>query len=204
MAPEAMADDQWITILKAIHGPLLDRLEGGEESVRGGEVHGAWLANAHATLDRAVWAAYGWDDPDPATVDEAIGDRMAHVDSRGIAIRAVCFGDASRVDGPGTTVNAVCRRIADVCGSVAAIPGGNRGATTGRAGITSVAGGLGRAGGPVPPVWALLPSPLAVAVPPSRASATARRPVALAYDVPSVLHRALPFWTMTVPLRDSQ
>ena len=30
----------------------------------------AWLQNAHATLDRAVWAAYGWDDPDPTTVDE--------------------------------------------------------------------------------------------------------------------------------------
>ena len=25
-----------------------------------------WLANLHAALDRAVWAAYGWDDPDPA------------------------------------------------------------------------------------------------------------------------------------------
>ena len=24
-----------------------------------------WLANAHARLDRAVWDAYGWDDPDP-------------------------------------------------------------------------------------------------------------------------------------------
>ncbi|MDQ3523843.1 MAG: transposase, partial [Chloroflexota bacterium] len=32
--------------------------------------HFTWLANAHAALDRAVWAAYGWDDPDPATVDE--------------------------------------------------------------------------------------------------------------------------------------
>jgi hypothetical protein len=30
----------------------------------------SWLANAHARLDRAVWAAYGWDDPDPATVDD--------------------------------------------------------------------------------------------------------------------------------------
>jgi hypothetical protein len=30
----------------------------------------AWLANAHAALDRAVWAAYGWDDPEPAGVDE--------------------------------------------------------------------------------------------------------------------------------------
>jgi hypothetical protein len=30
----------------------------------------AWLANAHAALDRAVWAAYGWDDPDPAAVPE--------------------------------------------------------------------------------------------------------------------------------------
>jgi len=29
-----------------------------------------WLANAHATLDRAVWAAYGWDDPVPAEVEE--------------------------------------------------------------------------------------------------------------------------------------
>jgi type II restriction/modification system DNA methylase subunit YeeA len=29
-----------------------------------------WLANAHAALDRAVWVAYGWDDPDPATVEE--------------------------------------------------------------------------------------------------------------------------------------
>jgi type II restriction/modification system DNA methylase subunit YeeA len=29
-----------------------------------------WLANAHAALDRAVWAAYGWDDPDPGAVDE--------------------------------------------------------------------------------------------------------------------------------------
>ena len=31
-----------------------------------------WLANAHAALDRAVWAAYGWDDPDPAIVDEDV------------------------------------------------------------------------------------------------------------------------------------
>jgi len=29
-----------------------------------------WLRNAHAALDRAVWDAYGWDDPDPATVEE--------------------------------------------------------------------------------------------------------------------------------------
>jgi len=28
-----------------------------------------WLQHAHAALDRAVWAAYGWDDPDPATVE---------------------------------------------------------------------------------------------------------------------------------------
>jgi len=27
-------------------------------------------ANAHADLDHAVWAAYGWDDPDPSAVDE--------------------------------------------------------------------------------------------------------------------------------------
>ncbi len=30
----------------------------------------AWLAHLHARLDRAVWAAYGWDDPDPATTAE--------------------------------------------------------------------------------------------------------------------------------------
>lgn len=29
-----------------------------------------WLQHAHATLDRAVWAAYGWGDPDPAAVEE--------------------------------------------------------------------------------------------------------------------------------------
>jgi hypothetical protein len=29
-----------------------------------------WLQNAHAALDRAVWDAYGWDDPDPAAVEE--------------------------------------------------------------------------------------------------------------------------------------
>ena len=29
-----------------------------------------WLAQAHARLDQAGWAAYGWDDPDPAAVDE--------------------------------------------------------------------------------------------------------------------------------------
>nr|MDP9473895.1 class I SAM-dependent DNA methyltransferase [Chloroflexota bacterium] len=32
--------------------------------------HPAWLAHLHARLDRAVWAAYGWDDLDPATVEE--------------------------------------------------------------------------------------------------------------------------------------
>lgn len=29
-----------------------------------------WLQHAHARLNRAVWAAYGWDDPDPDTVEE--------------------------------------------------------------------------------------------------------------------------------------
>ncbi|HEY8447241.1 MAG TPA: type IIL restriction-modification enzyme MmeI, partial [Thermomicrobiales bacterium] len=32
----------------------------------------AWLEQLHARLDRAVWAAYGWDDPDPAAVDEDV------------------------------------------------------------------------------------------------------------------------------------
>ena len=31
-----------------------------------------WLVNAHATLDRPVWAAYGWDDLDPSTVEEDV------------------------------------------------------------------------------------------------------------------------------------
>ncbi len=36
-----------------------------------------WLANPHAALDRAVWAAYGWDDPDPPpTEDDAILGRL--------------------------------------------------------------------------------------------------------------------------------
>jgi len=30
----------------------------------------AWLAHLHPALDRAVWAAYGWGDPDPAAVAE--------------------------------------------------------------------------------------------------------------------------------------
>jgi len=29
-----------------------------------------WLQHAHTALDRAVWAAYGWDDPVPADVEE--------------------------------------------------------------------------------------------------------------------------------------
>lgn len=29
-----------------------------------------WLQHAHATPDRAVWDAYGWDHPDPAAVDD--------------------------------------------------------------------------------------------------------------------------------------
>lgn len=29
-----------------------------------------WLQDLHAALDRAVWDAYGWDDPDPAAVSE--------------------------------------------------------------------------------------------------------------------------------------
>jgi hypothetical protein len=35
-----------------------------------------WLANLHAALDRAVWAAYGWDDDPAATTDEQILERL--------------------------------------------------------------------------------------------------------------------------------
>ena len=31
-----------------------------------------WLAQLHERLDRAVWAAYGWDDPEPAAVEEDV------------------------------------------------------------------------------------------------------------------------------------
>jgi len=34
------------------------------------EASPSWLQNAHAALDRAVWAAYGWGDPVPADVEE--------------------------------------------------------------------------------------------------------------------------------------
>ena len=36
----------------------------------------AWLAAAHAALDRAVWAAYGWEDDPEATTDEEILARL--------------------------------------------------------------------------------------------------------------------------------
>ncbi len=32
----------------------------------------AWLQQAHAALDRAVWAADGWDDPDPSAVEDDV------------------------------------------------------------------------------------------------------------------------------------
>lgn len=36
-----------------------------------------WLEHAHAALDSAVWATYGWDDIDPeATSDEEILSRL--------------------------------------------------------------------------------------------------------------------------------
>jgi hypothetical protein len=36
----------------------------------------AWLAHAHDALDRAVWAAYGWDDDPAETTDEDILGRL--------------------------------------------------------------------------------------------------------------------------------
>ena len=35
-----------------------------------------WLAEAHAALDRAVWAAYGWTDDPSQTTDEEILERL--------------------------------------------------------------------------------------------------------------------------------
>lgn len=41
-----------------------------------------WLDHAHATLDRAVWAAYGWDDPEPEPVpDDVILERLLALNS---------------------------------------------------------------------------------------------------------------------------
>ena len=37
---------------------------------RGDNRRPTWLAHLHAELDRAVWAAYGWDDAHPATAQE--------------------------------------------------------------------------------------------------------------------------------------
>jgi hypothetical protein len=37
----------------------------------------AWLAQAHAALDGAVWAAYGWEEAEPGeTLDETILERL--------------------------------------------------------------------------------------------------------------------------------
>ncbi len=36
----------------------------------------AWLAQAHVTLDRAVWAAYGWEEEPDETPDETILERL--------------------------------------------------------------------------------------------------------------------------------
>jgi hypothetical protein len=35
-----------------------------------------WLAHAHAALDRAVWAAYGWPEDPADTSDETILERL--------------------------------------------------------------------------------------------------------------------------------
>ena len=51
-----------------------------------------WLANLHAALDRAVWAAYGWDDPDPAAV--AAEEILARL----LALNLERAGRAGRLD----------------------------------------------------------------------------------------------------------
>jgi hypothetical protein len=47
----------------------------------------SWLANLHAALDRAVWAAYGWEDDPSATADEQILERL-------LALNRTRAGDA--------------------------------------------------------------------------------------------------------------
>ena len=42
----------------------------------------AWLANAHAALDRAVWAAYGWDGEPAETTDEEILTRLLAINGK--------------------------------------------------------------------------------------------------------------------------
>jgi hypothetical protein len=46
----------------------------------------AWLQMAHATLDRAVWAAYGWpDDPTETTEDEILTRLLTLNQTRSVA-----------------------------------------------------------------------------------------------------------------------
>ena len=57
-----------------------------------------WLANLHAALDRAVWAAYGWGDPDPAlTEEDAILGRLLALNGH----RSSAGDDASAARRPG-------------------------------------------------------------------------------------------------------
>jgi hypothetical protein len=52
----------------------------------------AWLAASHAALDRAVWAAYGWEDDPEATPDEAILERLLAVNGERAAVPAARGG----------------------------------------------------------------------------------------------------------------
>lgn len=45
----------------------------------------AWLNAAHAALDRAVWAAYGWEDEPAATTDEEILGRLLALNGERVA-----------------------------------------------------------------------------------------------------------------------
>ena len=53
--------------------------------------------NLHAALDRAVWAAYGWDDPDPsATPDDTILARLLALNlARAGMVAGVVVGNAA-------------------------------------------------------------------------------------------------------------
>jgi hypothetical protein len=48
------------------------------------------LVMAHATLVRAVWAAYGWDDPDLTTVEDDVTlSRLLALNQQGATVRVL-------------------------------------------------------------------------------------------------------------------
>lgn len=63
----------------------------------------AWLANLHAALDRAVWAAYGWEgEPAEATDEETLAKLLALNRERGAATDGSPGAPDSKLQPPST------------------------------------------------------------------------------------------------------